>query len=152
MEQNPGGVPQDQTLLTKDTELLVPVPRPRKLFLLAGNYAKHIEEGGEIAAERAETFPYVFMKPPTTTLTNPGQPVRIPSVSPAHVDWELELAVIIGREAKGVPEALGIVSLGKDLAIDIGLRLHLDAAAALEIVERRGVGRVRRLEVASFWL
>ena len=54
--------------------------------------------------------------------------------------------------AKGVPEALGIVSLGKDLAIDIGVRLHLDAAAALEIVERRGVGRVRRLEVASFWL
>jgi 2,4-diketo-3-deoxy-L-fuconate hydrolase len=88
-----------------EVELLVPVPRPNKLFLLAGNYAKHIEEGGGIAAERAETFPYVFMKPPTTTLTDPGKPIRIPSVSPNHIDWELELAVIIGRECKGVSES-----------------------------------------------
>ncbi|MDP7305410.1 MAG: fumarylacetoacetate hydrolase family protein, partial [Pirellulaceae bacterium] len=79
--------------------------RPRKLFLLAGNYAKHIEEGGGIAAERAETFPYLFMKPPTTTLTDPGRPVIIPNVSPNHVDWELELAVVIGKKAKGVAEA-----------------------------------------------
>ena len=52
-----------------DAELLVPIPCPPKLFLLAGNYAQHIEEGGEKAAERAETFPYVFMKPSSTTLT-----------------------------------------------------------------------------------
>jgi 2,4-didehydro-3-deoxy-L-rhamnonate hydrolase len=71
-------------------QLLVPIPRPNKLFLLAGNYAAHIQEGGGVAAERAETFPYVFMKPPTTTLTHPGQPIRIPAVSPQHVDWELK--------------------------------------------------------------
>lgn len=88
-----------------DVQLLVPIPRPNKLFLLAGNYAKHIEEGGGVAAERAETFPYVFMKPPTTTLTDPGQPVRIPSISPHHIDWELELAVVIGRECRAVGEA-----------------------------------------------
>ncbi len=86
-------------------QLLVPVPRPNKLFLLAGNYAKHIEEGGGIAAERAETFPYVFMKPPTTTLTNPGDPVRIPQVSSATTDWELELAIVIGKGGKGIREA-----------------------------------------------
>ncbi|MCH7728661.1 MAG: fumarylacetoacetate hydrolase family protein [Planctomycetes bacterium] len=91
--------------LTHDSiELLVPIARPNKIFLLAGNYAAHVEEGGEIAAERAETFPYVFMKPPTTTLTNPGSPIRIPSISPDTIDWELELAVIIGRNAKGVSE------------------------------------------------
>ena len=84
----------DMTLAHDQVELLVPIPRPNKLFLLAGNYAKHIEEGGGIAAERAETFPYVFMKPPTTTLTDPGKPILIPKVSPDHVDWELELAVI----------------------------------------------------------
>jgi 2-keto-4-pentenoate hydratase/2-oxohepta-3-ene-1,7-dioic acid hydratase in catechol pathway len=95
----------DMTLAHDQVELLVPIPRPNKLFLLAGNYAKHIEEGGGIAAERAETFPYVFMKPPTTTLTDPGKPILIPKVSPDHVDWELELAVIIGRQAKGVSEA-----------------------------------------------
>ena len=86
-------------------QLLVPVPRPNKLFLLAGNYAKHIEEGGGIAAERAETFPYVFMKPPSTTLTNPGAPVRIPQVSSATTDWELELAIVIGKGGKGIREA-----------------------------------------------
>lgn len=85
-------------------ELLVPIARPNKLFMLAGNYAKHIEEGGGTAVERTETFPYVFMKPPTTTLTNPGGTIQIPSVSPDHIDWELELAVVIGRVAKGISE------------------------------------------------
>lgn len=85
-------------------KLLVPIPRPNKLFLLAGNYAAHIEEGGGKASERAETFPYVFMKPPSTTLTNPGDPVVIPAVSPGHIDWELELAVVIGRRIKRVSE------------------------------------------------
>jgi 2-keto-4-pentenoate hydratase/2-oxohepta-3-ene-1,7-dioic acid hydratase in catechol pathway len=88
-----------------EIELLVPVPRPQKILLLAGNYAAHIREGGGIAAERAETFPYVFMKPPSTTLTDPGKPVRIPSISPHSIDWELELGVVIGRRARHVPEA-----------------------------------------------
>ena len=95
----------EDSIPADSVKLLVPNPRPNKLFLLAGNYAKHIEEGGEIAAERAETFPYVFMKPPTTTLTNPGDPVVIPSVSPDHIDWELELGVVIGRGGKGIKEA-----------------------------------------------
>ncbi len=98
-------IPDACRIPTDSVNLLVPIPRPNKLFLLAGNYAAHIEEGGGIAAERAETFPYVFMKPPTTTLTHPGEPIRIPGVSPHHVDWELELAVIIGREAKSVSES-----------------------------------------------
>ena len=85
--------------------LLVPIPRPNKLFLLAGNYAKHIEEGGDIAVERAETFPYVFMKPPSTTLTDPGAPVIIPRSSPNHIDWELELGVVIGKGGKHITEA-----------------------------------------------
>ena len=105
-------LPPSAKLPTAKTQLLVPIPRPNKIFLLAGNYAEHIREGGGVAAERAETFPYVFMKPPTTTLTNPGQPVRIPAVSPGAIDWELELAVVIGRKAKGVKEAdaLGVVA------------------------------------------
>ncbi len=89
----------------ESVRLLVPVPAPSKLLLLAGNYSKHIEEGGGKATERAQTFPYVFMKPPLTTLTNPGDPVRIPEVSPDHIDWELELGVIIGRKCQNVKEA-----------------------------------------------
>jgi 2-keto-4-pentenoate hydratase/2-oxohepta-3-ene-1,7-dioic acid hydratase in catechol pathway len=102
LSDNKESVAPKASLATSEIELLVPVPRPNKLFLLAGNYAKHIEEGGGTAAEQADTFPYVFMKPPTTTLTDPGKPIRIPSVSPKFIDWELELAVIIGRRAKAV--------------------------------------------------
>ena len=90
---------------TDAVKLLVPNPAPSKLLLLAGNYAKHIEEGGGRASERDRTFPYVFMKPPGTTLTHPGDPIRIPEVSPDHVDWELELGVIIGKQCKGVSES-----------------------------------------------
>jgi 2,4-diketo-3-deoxy-L-fuconate hydrolase len=92
-------------IATDKVELLVPIPRPHKLFLLAGNYADHIQEGGGMAPERLETFPYVFMKPPSTTLTDPHKPVVVPSVSPQHVDWELELAVVIGRTARHVKES-----------------------------------------------
>lgn len=86
-------------------KVLVPVPDPGKIILLAGNYAKHIQEGGGRAEERARTFPYLFMKPPATTLTHPGDPIRIPSVSPREIDWELELGVIIGKTCSGVKEA-----------------------------------------------
>lgn len=105
MADHPGDLPPESVIETATAQLLVPIPRPNKLFLLAGNYAAHIEEGGDRAAERADTFPYVFMKPPTTTLTNPGDAVVIPSNSPDTIDWELELAVVIGRQAKRVPES-----------------------------------------------
>ncbi len=114
---------QLQRLPTARTKLLVPIPLPNKLFLLAGNYADHIKEGGGVAAERAETFPYVFMKPPTTTLANPGDAVMIPQVSPGGIDWELELAVVIGKRAKAVKEAeaLSIVA-GYTVVNDISNR------------------------------
>ncbi len=96
---------EELSIPIENVQLLVPIAQPPKLLLLAGNYAKHIEEHGGIAAERAETFPYVFMKPPSTTLTNPGDPIVIPSVSPDHIDWECELGVIIGRECRNVEES-----------------------------------------------
>lgn len=89
----------------EEVNLLVPIANPPKLLLLAGNYAAHIAERGGTAAEREETFPYVFMKPPTTTLTNPSAPIVIPKVSPDHIDWECELGVVIGRQCKAVSEA-----------------------------------------------
>jgi len=92
------------TLPFAEVRLLAPVPNPSKILMLAGNYSKHIEEGGGKAEERAKTFPYVFMKP-ITTLINPGDAIRIPAVSPDHIDWELELGVIIGRRCYGVSES-----------------------------------------------
>ena len=48
----------------------------------------------------------MFWKPPTTTLTAPGKPVIIPKVSPDHIDWELELCIVIGKRARHVREAV----------------------------------------------
>ena len=56
-------------------------------------------------AERQETFPYVFMKPPSTTLTHPGEPIVIPRVSPDQIDWECELGVVIGRHCREISES-----------------------------------------------
>jgi 2,4-diketo-3-deoxy-L-fuconate hydrolase len=93
------------SLSVADAKILTPIPRPNKLLLLAGNYAKHIEESGGIAVERARTFPYVFMKPPSTTLNRHGGGIPIPAISPDNIDWECELGVVIGKRAKGVSEA-----------------------------------------------
>ena len=91
-------------ILVADVRLLVPIANPPKLLFLAGNYAKHVAERGGTAAERRETFPYVFMKPPSTTLTRPGDPIVIPRVSPDHTDWECELGVVIGRRCRHADE------------------------------------------------
>jgi 2-keto-4-pentenoate hydratase/2-oxohepta-3-ene-1,7-dioic acid hydratase in catechol pathway len=88
----------------EDVTLLVPVGNPQKILLLAGNYAAHVVERGGTAAEREQTFPYVFMKP-LTTLTAPYAPIVIPRISPDHIDWECELGVVIGRTCRDVEEA-----------------------------------------------
>jgi 2-keto-4-pentenoate hydratase/2-oxohepta-3-ene-1,7-dioic acid hydratase in catechol pathway len=110
---------------TDKVELLVPIARPNAIYLLAGNYNAHITEGGGAAIERAETFPYVFMKPPCATLTDPNKPVVIPKVSPDHIDWELELGVVIGRRARHVAaaDALGYVA-GYVVCNDISDRVY----------------------------
>ncbi len=89
----------------EQVEFQLPIPRPNKLFLLAGNYAAHVEEGGELAKERRETFPYVFMKPPSTTLMPHRSRVPLPQGWEDGVDYELELAVVIGRRGRRIPES-----------------------------------------------
>jgi 2-keto-4-pentenoate hydratase/2-oxohepta-3-ene-1,7-dioic acid hydratase in catechol pathway len=109
LQQRLGELSKDQrdalSIATASVRLRVPIAAPSKLLLLAGNYSKHIEEGGGKAEERVRTFPYVFMKPPLTTLTHPNAPVKIPAVSPDHIDWELELGIVIGKRCKDATEA-----------------------------------------------
>ena len=52
------------------------------------------------------------MKPPSTTLTHPGDPIVIPKVSPDQIDWECELAIVIGRRCRHVDEdeAMGCIA------------------------------------------
>ncbi len=102
LEQAPGAVPGSLRLDPETTRLLTPVARPKKLLLLAGNYAEHVKERGYVVEEQQNTFPYVFMKPASTTLNNPGQSVAIPASSPDGIDWECELAVVMGRKCRNV--------------------------------------------------
>lgn len=78
-----------------------PIPNPRKLLLLAGNYAEHIMEGGHRLVEADKATPRIFMKPPSTTVRGPFDPIPIPPVA-RFVDWEAEMAFVMGRRCKAV--------------------------------------------------
>lgn len=84
-----------------EVSFLAPVERPGKLFCLAGNYQKHIEECHGEMCEQDKTTPRFFMKPSSNTVVGDGDAIVIPAVGRA-IDWEGELAVVIGCEAKRV--------------------------------------------------
>lgn len=75
-----------------------PLPAPGKLLCLAGNYAEHIQEGGGTFVGKEKMIPRFFMKP-TTSIIATGEAIRIPP-STAFADWELELAVVIGKQGR----------------------------------------------------
>ena len=66
----------------------------------------------------------------------------------AQSSAESELIAVV----KAACEAIGSVALADDLGIKLRVRLHIDAAAALGILERQGVGRVRHLDIGVLWL
>lgn len=86
----------------EEVRLLPPNPSARKVFCLAGNYVEHITEGGRNLAEQDRQTPRVFMKPPSTTLRGARDPIVIGRYA-QKIDWEAELAIIIGKKAKYVP-------------------------------------------------
>lgn len=97
-------------------KVLAPVV-PAAILAIGLNYRKHAEEGGAKIPE----YPVVFMKAPGA-LQNPGDPIILPPNEP-EVDYECELAVVIGKKAKNVPrgEALSYV-LGYTCADDVSGR------------------------------
>jgi 2-keto-4-pentenoate hydratase/2-oxohepta-3-ene-1,7-dioic acid hydratase in catechol pathway len=97
---------------------LLPPVEPPNIFAVGRNYRAHIEETG---ARRPEN-PLIFMKP-TTALLAPGDPIVLPDGAPDEVDFEAELAIVVGRTARRVPQqaALGYV-LGYTCANDVSAR------------------------------
>jgi len=87
-----------------EVRLLAPVTFPRKLLCLAGNYSEHIRESGQEAPGKENMTPRVFMKPPTTTVIPPDAPIIIPR-NAQQIDWEVELAFVIGKKARFVSAA-----------------------------------------------
>jgi 2-keto-4-pentenoate hydratase/2-oxohepta-3-ene-1,7-dioic acid hydratase in catechol pathway len=90
-----------------------PVPRPRQLFAIGLNYRDHAEEANLALPEN----PVVFTKFPSA-LTGPYGEIRLPT---EYVDWEVELVLVIGREAHQVSATDGWrhvagVCVGQDLS------------------------------------
>jgi len=90
-----------------DSVLMAPIPVPRKnVFCVGRNYAEHIAEG-----ERAQNVkigvtehPVFFTKPATAVVPPNGDVLIFPSVSEA-IDYEVELAVVIGKAGRNISKA-----------------------------------------------
>ncbi len=101
----------------EELDLLPPVPPGGKVLCIGRNYLAHAKElGNEVPAE-----PLVFLKPSTSLLPHGGT-VLLPPES-ERVDFEGELALVVGRRARRVgPEAFADVVFGVTPAIDVSAR------------------------------
>ena len=119
----------------EELRFLAPVPRPGKLIGLAGNYAKHIIEGGKklglSESPHEDTVPRPFLMPPTV-VTGTHSTIPWPVFS-QQVDYEVELGVMIGRHAHCIrpDHALDFVG-GYLVANDISARSVTFKAGRLE--------------------
>lgn len=78
-----------------EVKLLAPITRPPKIVCVARNYAEHAKEAGLEISPIPILFPRF-----SNTLVPDGDPVIVPSVS-TQLDWEGELAIIIGKNTNG---------------------------------------------------
>ena len=125
----------DDFIPLDSVRLLAPIPRPVKVLALAGNYSEHIREVkldlGLSDSPRQTTVPRPFIMPPTVVIGTDEQ-IPWPAYS-ERIDYELELAVIIGKEAKCLKseDALDCVA-GYTIANDISARSVTFAKARAE--------------------
>jgi 2,4-diketo-3-deoxy-L-fuconate hydrolase len=109
-----------------DLELLAPIPSPRRnLFCVGWNYLRHYEEGvGKREGQEQElpACPTFFTKA-TTTVTGPHADIPLDPDFSDKLDWEAELAVVLARGGRDIPEdeALGCV-FGYTAANDLSAR------------------------------
>ena len=118
IDGNPfAGTPLVTNEAVTPVEWLPPV-EPAVIMCIGLNYRKHAEEGGAAIPD----YPVLFMKN-LSAATGHGEPIRIPQVCDDEVDYEAELAVVIGRTARDVPKenALDFV-LGYTAANDVSAR------------------------------
>ena len=89
----------------EDVGLLAPIPNPPKIICLAFNYYDHARDAGLTPSDE----PVIFMKP-RTTLNPPFNDIICPSFV-KRLDYEAEIAVIIGQDIKEVPENQALESV-----------------------------------------
>jgi len=79
--------------------LEAPIQRPGKILALGKNYLEHVKETGSETPE----FPVIFAKFPSCVI-GPNDEIILPKIS-SQIDWEVELAIVIGKVCKEVSEA-----------------------------------------------
>jgi 2-keto-4-pentenoate hydratase/2-oxohepta-3-ene-1,7-dioic acid hydratase in catechol pathway len=99
-------------------KLLSPV-EPPTIFCIGLNYRRHAEE----TCSRIPDHPVLFMKSPAA-LQHPGDPIEIPTALASHqVDYECELAIVIGKKCKNATRANALdFLLGYTCANDVSAR------------------------------
>jgi 2-keto-4-pentenoate hydratase/2-oxohepta-3-ene-1,7-dioic acid hydratase in catechol pathway len=108
---------QSAVLDPADVKLLPPV-EPPNIICLGLNYRAHAAETGHALP----TEPLVFIKA-TTSLCAPGDPIVLPARYSDNIDYEAELAIVIGKRARNVPEEKADeVILGYTAANDVSNR------------------------------
>jgi len=88
-----------------DVDLLAPIPVPRKnVFCVGRNYADHIAEGARAQKARIDITEYpVYFTKPLTAVIGPGATVPIFLHVSEAIDYEVELAVVIGKPGRDIP-------------------------------------------------
>ena len=108
-----------------NVKLLAPIAKPRKnIFGIGLNYVEHVAESSRSldTSKELPKQPVIFSKPPTTVI-GPGDAIEHNAQITQQLDWEVELAVIIGTRAKRVSEADALnYVFGYSLMIDMSAR------------------------------
>jgi 2-keto-4-pentenoate hydratase/2-oxohepta-3-ene-1,7-dioic acid hydratase in catechol pathway len=109
----------------EEVTLLAPIPKPRKNIIGIGlNYTEHVAESARTldTTGKLPQKPIIFSKPPTT-VTATNTPIIKNTKLTSQLDWEVELAVVIGKKGKYVPreEAMDYV-FGYTVINDISAR------------------------------
>ena len=119
----------------RDVRFLAPILYPGTIFCAGANYRDHVAEMSMAMNLPAEPDPHEvglkpwhFIKASAGCVRGTGELIRLPSYS-KKVDWEAEIAVIIGRECRNVStaEAMGFVA-GLSIVNDLSARDHLKRA------------------------
>ncbi|SCU73720.1 Fumarylacetoacetate hydrolase domain-containing protein 2 [Cupriavidus necator] len=120
-----GKLPFGVAVPASNVKLLAPIPRPRKnIWGIGLNYVEHVAESSRSldTSKELPKEPVIFSKPPTTVI-GPGDAIEHNKEITQQMDWEVELAVIIGTRGKGVKEADALnYVFGYSVMIDISAR------------------------------
>ena len=100
-----GSMGSDEAVLgpLSRVKLAAPLLYPSNIYCAAANYVSHSKEMRDrTLPDKSRSRPYFFSKLPRQTVIGPEEAIRIP-YRDAKVDWEAEIAVVIGRRARNVP-------------------------------------------------